>query len=513
MKKQTTSQKDTNRYRDILENITEGYFEVDLAGNFTFINPSMAKILGYSVHDLLGLNYKAYMSEENIQKVYTAFNETYRTGCSVMQFDGRHVRKNGSAVDIETSVSLLRDEEGLPSGFRGIAHDITERKKMEQQLIQMQKMEAIGTLAGGIAHDFNNLLMGIQGYTFLMLRDLKPDHPHYQKLLRIEEQVRNGAELTRQLLGFAREGQYEVKPVNLEEILSQTSLIFGQTKKDIKILSNCDRALWTVEVDQGQIEQVLLGLYLNAWEAMPGGGTLSLEAHNVTLNGGGYLPFSMIPGAYVKVSIRDTGVGMDERTQARIFEPFFTTKEMGRGVGLGLASVYGIIKGHGGFIDVTSKIGEGTTFDLYLPVSGKKATPVQEPHTSAEQGKETILLIDDEEVIIDISREILEMLGYRVLTASTGYEAIAQYTSRKNEIDLVILDMIMPSMSGGDTFDQLKKVNPQIKVILSTGYSLTGQAREIMARGCLGFIQKPFRVETLAQKIREVLDMTHPQKG
>lgn len=506
MKKQATLHKEADRYRDILESITEGYFEVDLLGTFTFLNPSLAKMLGYEVQDLLGVNYKDIMSEENTRKAFRVFNETYRTGCCTMQLDGRHVRKDGSAVDIETSVSLLHDEAGCPTGFRGIVHDITERKRMEQQLIQMQKMEAIGTLAGGIAHDFNNLLMGIQGYTFLMLNDLQPDHPHYPKLLRIEEQVRNGAELTRQLLGFAREGQYEVKPVNLAEILKQTTDVFGRTKKGITIQRHCEKALWTVEVDQGQIEQVLLGLYLNAWEAMPGGGMLFLEARNVSLDGGGRFPYRIHPGPYVKVSIRDTGVGMDEKTQERIFEPFFTTKEMGRGVGLGLASTYGIIKGHGGFIDVTSKKGEGTTFELYLPASEKKVAPAQKPHESAEPGMETILLIDDEAVIIDISREILEMLGYRVLTARTGQEAIALYTSRRGEIDLVILDMIMPGMSGGDTFDQLKQVNPQIKVILSTGYSLTGQAREIMARGCLGFIQKPFRIETLSQKIREVLE-------
>ena len=197
---------------------------------------------------------------------------------------------------------------------------------------------------------------------------------------------------------------------------------------------------------------------------------------------------------------------MDERVQARIFEPFFTTKEMGRGVGLGLASAYGIIKGHGGFIDVTSQKGKGSTFDLYLPASQKKVVPAQEVHESAERGKGTILLIDDEEVIIDINREILEMLGYRVMVARTGHDGLALYASWNNEIDLVILDMIMPGMSGGETFDRLKQMNPTIRVLLSTGYSLTGQAKEIMARGCLGFIQKPFRIETLSQKIREVME-------
>jgi CheY-like chemotaxis protein len=239
---------------------------------------------------------------------------------------------------------------------------------------------------------------------------------------------------------------------------------------------------------------------------MPGGGTLNIEASNSTLEGGADMPFEIAPGSYVRVTVRDTGVGMDEKTRDRVFEPFFTTKEMGHGAGLGLASAYGIIKGHGGFINVSSKLGEGTTFDIYLPASQEKAAPAKEEHEFSVQGRETILLIDDEEMVIEVSCEILEMLGYRVLTARSGQEAIALYQTRKQEIDLVILDMIMPGMGGGDTFDRLKAIKPEIKVILSTGYSFTGQAREIMARGCRGFIQKPFKIETLSQKVREALE-------
>jgi two-component system cell cycle sensor histidine kinase/response regulator CckA len=510
MTKRTALAKDSDHYRNILENIAEGYFEVDLDGNFTFLNPSMAKILGYNQKDLVGVNYKAYLSEENTGNILQAFKKAYRMGGSAVLHDGRHVRTDGSIVELETSVALLMDGQGQPRGFRGIVRDITARKKLERQLIQMHKMEAIGTLAGGIAHDFNNLLMGIQGFASLMRRDLEPDHPHYKKFLQIEEQVRSGAELTQQLLGFAREGQYEVKLVDLADVLKRTAAMFGRTKKEITIHRNIDKALCHVEADQRQIEQVLLGIYLNAWQAMPGGGTLTLEACNATLEEGESLPFDALPGSYVRVSIRDTGIGMDEKTLERVFEPFFTTKEMGHGAGLGLASAYGIIKSHGGFISVASKVGEGTTFDLYLPASRKKAAPVTAPPEASVQGRETILLIDDEEVIIDVSREILEALGYRVWTVRTGQEAIALYKSRKDDIDLVILDMIMPGMSGGDTFDRLKAIHPGVKVILSTGYSLTGQAREIMARGCRGFIQKPYKIETLSQKVREVLKTPEP---
>jgi PAS domain S-box-containing protein len=506
MIKRTALPRGDDRYRDILENIAEGYFEVDLDGNLTFLNPSMARILGYNQKELVGVNHKDYLSEENIGNILRTFKMAYRAGGSAILFDGRHVRKDGSAVEIETSVALLKDGQGRPRGFRGIVRDITERKRLERQLIQMHKMEAIGTLAGGIAHDFNNLLMGIQGFASLMRRDLEPDHPHYKKLLQIEEQVGSGAELTQQLLGFAREGQYEVKLVDPADVLKRTAAMFGRTKKEITIHRKTDKALWHVEADQGQIEQVLMGIYLNAWQAMPGGGTLTLEARNTLLEEGESFAFEVPPGPYVCVSIRDTGIGMDEKTRDRVFEPFFTTKEMGRGAGLGLASAYGIIKSHGGFISVASKVGEGTTFDLYLPASRKKATTVTVHLEAAIQGRETILLIDDEEVIIEVSREILEALGYRVWTVRTGQEAIALYKSRKKEIDLVILDMIMPGMSGGDIFDRLKAVNPGVRVILSTGYSLTGQAREIMARGCRGFIQKPYKIETLSQKVREVLE-------
>ena len=375
MRKRTTFPPGDDRYRDILESIAEGYFEVDLDGNFTFLNPSMAHILGYGQEDLIGMNYRGYLGEENAGSILQTFKKAYREGGAAVLLDGQHVRKDGSAVEIETSVALIKDDQGRPNGFRGIVRDITERKRLERQLLQMHKMEAIGTLAGGIAHDFNNLLMGIQGLATLMRRDLEPDHPHYKRLLQIEGQVRSGAELTQQLLGFAREGQYEVKLINLADLLKRTAAMFGRTKKEITIHRNADRALWHVEADQGQIEQVLMGIYLNAWQAMPGGGTLTLEARNIFLEEGESFPFEAPPGSYVCVSIRDTGVGMDEKTRQRIFEPFFTTKEMGRGAGLGLASAYGIVKKHGGFISVSSRKGGERPSIFICPPHERKRRP------------------------------------------------------------------------------------------------------------------------------------------
>jgi two-component system, cell cycle sensor histidine kinase and response regulator CckA len=369
-------------------------------------------------------------------------------------------------------------------------------------------MEAIGTLAGGIAHDFNNLLMAIQGNTSLMLMRTDAKDPRYEKLKAIENQVVAGSDLTKQLLGFARVGKYEMKPIGLNDVVEKSSIMFGRTKKEISVHKKYGKALWAVEADASQMEQVFMNLYVNAWQAMAGGGHVYLETANLTIMEKDEKSSYMKPGKYVKVSLTDTGVGMDEKTKARIFEPFFTTKEMGRGTGLGLAMVYGIVKGHNGYIDVYSEKGRGTTFNIYLPASERKALKDVRTEEVIVAGEETILLVDDEEAIIGVVKEMLETLGYQVLTAASGRKAVEIYENNKSKIDLVILDMIMPDMGGGETFDRLKEVNPEIKVILASGYSLNGEASGIMVRGCKGFIQKPARIAELSQRVRNVLGKT-----
>jgi two-component system, cell cycle sensor histidine kinase and response regulator CckA len=281
--------------------------------------------------------------------------------------------------------------------------------------------------------------------------------------------------------------------------------MFGRTRKEIAMHQRLTEDLWTLEVDRGQMEQVLMNLYVNAWHAMPGGGEIYLETENVSLADEETLPFAIKAGKYVKISVTDTGVGMDEKIRERIFDPFFTTKEMGRGTGLGLAMVYGIIKGHDGMVRVYSEPSRGTTFHIYLPASEKEAVKVEAAVEKILKGTETILLVDDEKTVLSVGRDLLKYLGYRVYVAGGGQEAIAVFMEKRGEIDLVILDMIMPGISGGETFDRLREIDPAIRVLLASGYSIEGQAQEILDRGCNGFLQKPFHLEQLAKKVRNVL--------
>jgi signal transduction histidine kinase/ActR/RegA family two-component response regulator len=388
--------------------------------------------------------------------------------------------------------------------------ELQERLEAEVQwqksLAKSEKFRALGLMASGVAHDFNNLLMSIQGNASLMLLETHSGHPHFERLKNIEQSVQTGAELTKQLLGYTRGGKYEARPMNLNDVVEKTSRMFAPTRKEIRVFTKYQKDVWTVKADQPRMEQVLLNLYVNAWQAMPAGGDLYLQTENVTLDGESVRVMDIKPGKYVKISVIDNGLGMDETTRKRIFDPFFTTKEMGRGTGLGLASAYGIIRNHGGHIDVSSEKGQGTTFNIYLPVTRAKLTVEKVPTDTLLRGQETVLLVDDEDMILEVGRQMLAKMGYGVLTANSGKGALEIFKKKKNEISLVILDMIMPEMSGGETYDSMRKINPDIKVLLSSGYSIDGQATDILKRGCSGFIQKPFTVTNLSLKLREILD-------
>lgn len=289
-------------------------------------------------------------------------------------------------------------------------------------------------------------------------------------------------------------------------MIDSQNQMFGRTRKEIIITADFDPALPAVDVDRGQMEQVLLNLYLNAWHAMLGGGELHVTTRQISLDAAATEPFKVRPGAYVQVILRDTGIGMDDLTLSKIFDPFFTTKGTGRGTGLGLASVYGIMQNHRGFVTVSSSKGRGTTFKLFMPVSKRTVQKIQVTETQLIQGKETILLVDDETMIIDVGDSLLSALGYDVIAADNGQRAVALFEQMHASIDLVLLDMIMPGMGGGEVYDRLAQIKPEVKVILSSGYSIDGRAKAILDRGCNGFIQKPFGLESLSTKIREVLD-------
>jgi len=494
------------RFRSLSGNAPDIIYTLDFNGSFTYINPVWEKILGHRTDEVIGQKFIDFMTAEDARDFTVVFEQVKDGKLVLRDRVGTILHKDGSERFFNISGAPNLDLKGNVTGIVGIFRDISEQKTLESQLLQAQKMEAVGTLAGGIAHDFNNLLTGIQGYASLMSLDMNITHPLYDKLKGIEDQVRSGAELTKQLLGFARGGRYEVSVTDMNEIINKTSSMFGRTKKEITLHRNYEDNIWAVEIDRGQMEQVLLNIYVNAWQAMPDGGDLYLETANVYLDQDSARTYGVNPGRYVRVAVTDTGIGMDEQTRKRIFEPFFTTKEMGRGTGLGLASVYGIIKGHNGIIDVHSEKGHGATFTIYLPASEKELVKEEKGFTDIARGEGTILLVDDEDVIIDVGSEILEVLGYKVSVARSGREAIEIYKEQQNEIDMVILDMIMPEMDGGETFNALKSIDPGVKVILSSGYSQDARSTRMMEQGCYGFIQKPYSVNTLSQKVKEVLD-------
>ncbi|MBW2620869.1 MAG: PAS domain S-box protein, partial [Deltaproteobacteria bacterium] len=493
-----------NRYRTVLEANPDSVIVYDMEGRVTYLNPTFTKVFGWKLEDRLGKKMDMFVPEEDWPTTRIMI-EKVLSGEDVSGIETQRYTKAGDIIPVSISGAIYNDRDGNPAGSVVNLRDISEQKKLEAQIRQSQKMEAIGTLAGGIAHDYNNLLMGILGNVSLISFDFDSSHPYYSKLKNIEKYVQSGADLTKQLLGFAKGGKYEIKLIDINVLVEKSSEMFSRTKKEIRIHRKYQEDIWSIEVDPSQIEQVLLNLYVNAGQAMPGGGDLYLQTENVTLNENYVSKFSAEIGDYVMISVKDTGVGMDENTIKRIFDPFFTTKDRERGTGLGLASAYGIIKNHDGIINANSIIGKGTTFDVYLPASKKKV--VQKTHLDREalRGSETILLIDDEDIIIEIGGQILERLGYRVLMARSGKEAIEIYRANKSKINMVILDMIMPDMGGGETYDRLKKINPEIQVLLSSGYSINGQASEIMNCGCNGFIPKPFNVEQLSRKIREIL--------
>jgi two-component system cell cycle sensor histidine kinase/response regulator CckA len=498
------------KYRLLVENANEAIFILQ-DDQIKFTNPKAEEILNrLSIQPSGAALAKCIHPNERDRVIewYQRRLEGKELPYSLMfRLEGAH----SASIWVELNSILIKlNGEAATLNF---IRDVTLQKKLEEQFYQSQKMESIGTLAGGIAHDFNNLLMGIQGNVSVMYLETQGGGPLQESIQSIERCVQSGSQLTNQLLAFARGGKYIVKPCNLNSIVNKASEIFGRTKREVNIHRVFARDVWSVEVDSGQIEQVLMNLFVNAWQAMPDGGDLFIEVENIELDEHytRIKPFNIRSGRYVKLSVTDTGVGMDAETRKRIFEPFFSTKEKGMGTGLGLASAYGIIKNHGGFINCYSEIGHGTTFNIYFPESDKAIVDEErrrddELITGVPGGSETILFVDDEEEILAVGRKILAGLGYRVISAPDGKTSLEIYTDRGDQIDLVVLDYVMPGMGGREVFETLRQIDPDVRVLLSSGYSSNNQVAHMLKNGCKGFIQKPYDAVRMARKIREILD-------
>lgn len=501
------------RTRDELQvlfnSITDGINVVDRDYNIIKANEGIARQRGVSVRDMTG--HKCYETFYKRQKPCEncLVDETFKTGKAAFKTRER-IRSDGTVVSADVFTFPIFDHEGRIIQVAEYSRDVTERKQLEQQLLQAQKMESVGVLAGGIAHDFNNLLSGILGYASLLKIKTREGDSLYKYADTIEQSAAKAARLTQQLLTFSRGGKYRTETVNINKITEETLQILERTiDKNIQIHKEFSPDIWDVEADPSQMEQVLLNICINARDAMPTGGVLTIKTENTALDEEPLADYpETVTGNYVKITISDTGTGIARDIQHKIFDPFFSTKDKSKGTGLGLSVVYGIVKNHGGFINLKSEPMKGTILDIYIPASTKKPA-ASGPDTLVRDsmgGHENILLIDDEKVVRDLGKEVLESYGYKVILASDGIEAISIYERQKDGIDLIILDMIMPRMGGIETFGQLQAIDPAVKIIVSSGYSLDGHYQTVLTKGAKGFIQKPYKIDNLTRMVRQVLD-------
>jgi len=503
-------QQSEERYRTILEEIQDSYFEVDLAGNLTFINDSTCRNLGYSREELLGMNYRGFTAEEDIEHIYQAFNEVYRTGEPNKGFTWKIIRKDGSIGFADASVSPLRSQGGEIVGFRGVGRDITERKYVEEEQQRAEKLESIGVFAGGIAHDFNNILTAILGNINLARMDAKPDSELHECLEEAEKASLRAKDLTQQMLTFTKGEALDKELVSLSPVLKDTA---GLSLRGSNVICNFSiyRDLWRVEINEDQISQVISNIIINARQAMPDGGTIEIEAKNITLNArqnlGKSLPLK--GGNYIRIAITDHGTGMPQELLQKIFDPYFTTKQ--KGSGLGLATSTSIAHNHGGHISVKSELGAGSTFYVYLPAVKKNALPKKvEKKESTPVGKNKILVMDDEDTVRKVAGRMLKRIGCDDIEfAADGAEAIRLYSEAMKEdkpFDVAILDLTIPGgMGGKEAIKELLKIDPEVKAIVSSGYSSELAIAEYKLYGFSGVVSKPYILDQLRQALHDVL--------
>lgn len=491
-----------------IEQSAETIIITDIDGKVQYANPAFEKITGYSIKEVLGKKTSLLKSGNHNEEFYENLWSTIKSG-NIWSGHFINKRKDGLLYEEDAVISPVRDTSGNIVNFVAVKKDVTKEVKIANQLREAHKMEAIGTLAGGIAHDFNNILTAILGYANIIKLKSSPNDKIFQAAEVIEKAANQGAQLTAQLLGFARRGKHQIIPVNLHNVIQDVMKILNRTiPKNIEIIQKLYAEPPYIKGDPSQLEQIIMNLAVNANDAMSNGGKLIFETDIVELDEE-YCKIHNLSnaGKYLLIYVTDTGVGIPKEIQDRIFEPFFTTKELGKGTGMGLATVYGIVKNHQGSISVYSEVGVGTTFKIYFPLYTGKNIPLKP--VKSEQvitGSATILLVDDESLVIDVSAETLRHLGYKVITALDGEQAIDYYKKNYKEIDLVILDMIMPKKGGKDCFREMKMINPNIIAILASGYSMDGEAQKLIDEGIRGFIQKPFQISHVGEVISNALN-------
>jgi PAS domain S-box-containing protein len=495
-------------HAQLLESVRESVVATDLEGHVTYWGKGAEELYNYRSDEIMGRPITFIVEPHEEEEEEERMRQVFETGLWSGEY--QHRCKDGSAFWADTVISLVKDQNGQPSGYIGIDRDITARRRLEAQLLQAQKMEAVGTLAGGIAHDFNNLLQAIQGYAELLLLRKEKNEPGYRELNEIVRAAKRGGELTQQLLTFSHRVESKRQPIILNAQVAKVKKLLERTiPKMIQIeLQLADDSKY-VNADPIQIEQVLMNLAVNAADAMPEGGKLTVATENTVLDEEYFRAYPEAkPGEYVLLKVTDTGQGMDKETLERIFEPFYTTKEVGKGTGLGLAMAYGIVKTHKGFILCHSEYGRGTTFEIYLPATAQQKEMVgpKELEFPLKSGTETILVVDDEESIRELGVDLLGEAGYTVVTASDGERALEVYRQNKEQIDLVILDLMMPRMGGRKCLQELLEIDPEARVLIASGYSPEGLTKEALEVSAGGFVKKPYDMRQMLQKIRDVLD-------
>lgn len=502
--------KSEERYRDLVENAHDIIYSHDLQGNYTSINEAGERITGYSRDEALRMNITDTIAPEFVGTAQEMLASKLR-GEESSAYELEILAKNGERISVEVNTKLIL-QDGQPAGVQGIARDITGRKQMELQLRQAQKLESVGRLAGGIAHDFNNMLTAINGYSDLTLRQLPDGHKLRRNIEEIKKAGERSALLTNQLLAFSRRQLLQPEIIDINEVISDTTALLNRViGEDVKLVTELDPNVGRVKADKGQLSQIIMNLSVNARDAMPGGGRLTISTGNVRVDSE-YVRRDpgLVPELdYVRLSVSDTGTGIKESDRQYIFEPFFTTKAVGKGTGLGLATVYGIVKQSGGGINVITEVQVGTTFEVLFPrVSEERSHPSGEFAAPGNLpiGAETILLVEDEELVRSLLKELLESCGYTVIAAENGEEALAVCEQLCDPVDLLITDVVMPQMGGRELAERLGKILPGLPVLFVSGYTDDALVRESVLDADVNFIQKPFTLEVVSRKVRELLD-------